>query len=744
MKKKNILITLASTTALLCVGGAFAMNAGKSVSAATPSQQKMLGASILVANDKTGIDSNGIRFPVVVADEVAEKITESKVYVLPADHWTGAEAPTAEQVVEDGEVFETTDKWVDYYEQDMGYGDEYSEAVVYMYNIPTSKYATDFYVCSWMKLDDDTEELSDVIGRSMTYVAQKAVESGAYSTDDLGNYINATYTVNKYLRTVYGSYELTGETTTVDNGVIGEIPTVDGVDGYTLNEKLTKEANEFYDGATLNLYYENDDYTFMPMGLRGNNNAAGYTTITDTKMVNVAPENVRDVDYLVKDKSNAGPVQHSFSYKASYVGNYLMLNAYWVECPNQFGFVVWDNVNEEEENITTSVTLYYAHDTLFEPTVSNVVGKWTTIAVYLDAQYFKAQDSTFYISFDNWSAAKVYLGEYTVITPDEFKANYEQPAPPPEEIASGVVKYTIDNLENNNNLVSLKGVKNYEAGSRVAIRAKNDKGVDVKMYNGNGGTIRASEIYNDDGVAVNSVLANTYYTYVFYIDTALTVSDTAGKMFADTTDTSVVLECSNAYIINDDIACVNFRSTVFGANAINSIRYYTPSQIEPFSAADAGTYVQNADGTATYTTSSNNWDARVFKLIDTTSIQKGTFLVLKLKFTAAPSARTYQAAISGTDNYNFRPWYTAADRGYLGWDNYELSSEYSNQWLYATCGWRFDITEVSKYWGSFGLYTASATAKVAGNKVDIAGAYLMSESAYKQYFNITTEQIISY
>ena len=76
MKKKNSLITLAAATALLCVGAGFAVNANTSVSAETVKAQTMLGASILVVNEESDIDRNGIRFPVVVKDEEVEETTE--------------------------------------------------------------------------------------------------------------------------------------------------------------------------------------------------------------------------------------------------------------------------------------------------------------------------------------------------------------------------------------------------------------------------------------------------------------------------------------------------------------------------------------------------------------------------------------------------------------------------------------------------------------------------------------------
>ena len=111
MKKKNTLISLASVAALLCVGGGFALNANTAVSAEeeVTKYQTMMGASILITDEIDGAaesaDTNGIRFPVVVTDKVAAQITASKMYVLPADKWDGADAPTAAQLVAHGDTW---------------------------------------------------------------------------------------------------------------------------------------------------------------------------------------------------------------------------------------------------------------------------------------------------------------------------------------------------------------------------------------------------------------------------------------------------------------------------------------------------------------------------------------------------------------------------------------------------------------------------------------------------------------
>ncbi|MBE7068738.1 MAG: hypothetical protein E7381_05500 [Clostridiales bacterium] len=113
---------------------------------------------------------------------------------------------TAEEVKKDGNPFETTGKWVNYYELNEGYGDGYEEAVVYIYNLPDTKYATEFYVCSEIVLNDNTSELSEVVCRSMSGVSASAINSGEYKVAELENYLEEVdYQVNNYLRTVFST-----------------------------------------------------------------------------------------------------------------------------------------------------------------------------------------------------------------------------------------------------------------------------------------------------------------------------------------------------------------------------------------------------------------------------------------------------------------------------------------------------------------------------------------------------------
>jgi hypothetical protein len=309
-----------------------------------------------------------------------------------------------------------------------------------------------------------------------------------------------------------------------------------------------------------------------------------------------------------------------------------------------------------------------------------------------------------------------------------------------KEFTSGVTAYNAESIVPNGNLLSVDGVDGYAKGSRVAIRAKNNKGAALKMYSGDGlSAVEASEIYTDDGKTATTIACDTWYTYIFYIDEAMEVGAKSGRIFADSQAVDLTAEYSDAYIIKDNWSCSNFRFKAFEENGIKGIRYYNPWQI---SRTDTGTgdSIKNADGTLTYKPKAYTWDARTFTLDNTSSIEQGVYLVFKLKFIGVnPRAMVYQQ----TDYWNCRPWYTVENKTYLGWDNYKLGEAYRDTWLFATCYMRESVPEIQKYKGSFTFAEAAKAELEAGGdpSVIIAGVYVMTEEAYKQFFGITNEQL---
>lgn len=765
MKKKNVVVSLTAVAALLCVGGAFALNANTTVSAEDTKQQIMLGASILVANEQTGLDSNGIRFPVVVADSVAEKITASKTYVLPAEFWDGAVAPTATEIIAHAKTVasDTSDKWVNYYEENAGYGDDYQEAVVYMYNIPDDKYATDFYVCAWMQLDDSTTEISEVVCRSMQDVAVAAVESGVYSTEQLGKYLTeTTYTVNHYLRTIYGNYVQTGEATTVES-YVGFTATGDEVDGYTYNANLTKEANDSLivaadNATTINCYYENDEYTFNKLYL--NNGQDDATTIT-REGVSIISEvaDLAETDYrgnvikYVAPGHVATNVQ-TMAFNSNYIGKYMLFNAYFTGTPTtgisevNAGFVAYSN---SSSNSARAKGIYNQEGKLYatsEITTANESGKWITFAHYVDPALYNANgQEAFVITFAMYHGCTAYLGEWLLVSPEVYKANFEQRVVATTSV-EGVTAYAgnkIVNVLNEGGVVSdfnkgvstlsknsgvgptattgtlakINGVSSFAAGSYVAIRMYAESGHPIKMYEAT-----SKEIYDDEGIKISCVAGNNgqeivkgkWYTFVFYFETSKTVSTYVGTFYLDNYEKTLATY-SEVYIISNATAYEAFKAEK-GLSA-NGITYYEATKIVQQRTDGGGSISKSGAATITYTTSASGWDSRTLKLNGVTGYTANTYLVLKLYYTdIMPSAYFY-----GGSN---RTWYNANR------EKVSIDSTYKAQWVYVTWKVAKDITSINNYNGVF-MFGDGA---VANKKIKLECAYVMTEAGYNTYFGL--------
>lgn len=557
MKKNKKIISLTAAAALLCVGGAFALNANTSVAAddtATPKKQTMLGASVLLDGVLDGQNINAIRFPVVVEDTVRAQIAESKIYVLPAAFWTSAQAPTAEEIANHADKFveTTTDKWINYYEDDTSvYGDAYDEAVVYMYNIPEEQYANDFYVCSYIKLNDNdnTEEYSDVMARSMEEVAVEAVNSGTVPLEKVSKYLKSVeYTVTPYLRTIYGSYEKGAEQTVSGyRGIKADLDAVT-VENGELNETLTAQANASLtvaENATLNVYYENNAYKFETQALKDNSSGVA---MPKQNMSGVTAADLRGETYLFDKGKNNSATMMSFTYDDDDVGKYLVLNTYFISSTSYdtarlLGFYCWNANQKGASNIW-----YYDANGKLIPTYDNAayLNKWVSFVVYLDETGFPKTSTNFWVSFFHNECSKLYFGEYTFLTEEQFKANFQYIETDTTKLPEGVVGYSGDTLTRFSNghaahytkasqgmmwytsstknsdgcTIKPAAVTSWAAGQYVAITiySYTKTGSTVGMYSG---TLVA--VYDDKGNTLQAaqIQANKWYTYVFEIPNAV-------------------------------------------------------------------------------------------------------------------------------------------------------------------------------------------------------------------------------
>ena len=391
----------------------------------------MLGAYVHIGDTVDEKDANGIRFPVVVKDVVAESITASKMYVLPADLWGSAVAPTSEEIIQHEETLatDTTNAWGNYAENNTNYDDGYEETFVYMYNIPQEKYTTDFYVCSWMRLESGMEETTEVISRSMSDVATSAINAGEYTVEQLGKYLPKTsYRIKHYTRLVTGAYVLYKTTTSAEEAYVGLTPTItpDKIDGYTYNPALTAKVNALTtienSNTAVACYYENDAYKFQSQPLVGVN----YTTVTKEDVVGL-DETERQMDVYKITRVNTGDYSHAFKYTSDNVGKYLVFRLYY-EKATSIKIAIFDAAYTK----TVPVVTLYDDKGKLQPSnqAQYFLDRWVNVVVYLDEQYFPKNKSSFRFSFANWSGdTTLYFGEYTFLTEEQYKANFEQKQP---------------------------------------------------------------------------------------------------------------------------------------------------------------------------------------------------------------------------------------------------------------------------------------------------------------------------
>ena len=555
MKKNKKIISLTAAAALLCVGGAFALNANTTVSAdtnpvATESQQIMLGASVLLDGVvDTGDDTGIIRFPVIVRDEVKKQIVESKIYVLPQASWEKETPPTPQEIMGHAEKFEgitknqegSIDKWVDYYEDIKPYDSDYEQAVVYMKNIPMEQFASAFHVCSWMKLSDGTtvtEDFSEVVSRSMEYVAAAAVNSGEYTTEQLGKYLTTevNYTVTPYLRTIYGTYKAAdAENVTGYNGV--NVTAQDLVqDGYTINKALTAQANAdlaVAENATFNVYYENDAHEFATQNFV--RFEANTSTVTKKALTGVAATDMQANTYEVVQTVPAGQdgnPEFWFSYPGDKVGQYLVMSVYYTKKSTGAGIGglnVWTSGGGE-------CPVYGYSDEgklLISLTDALVLNKWVNVVVKVPT----TSDNRLKMTLSQYAMDSWYLGEYTFITEDDFEANFEQ-VQPLDTSLTGVEHYYGTSIVNthddvtarliiSNNILTAKpsstnGISyhsmkvsthlTYTMGEYVVFRVMPSTDHYTISF---GGTQFA--FYTEDGLLTDSPKAYNWYYYVVKI-----------------------------------------------------------------------------------------------------------------------------------------------------------------------------------------------------------------------------------
>lgn len=172
------------------------------------------GASIRLAED----DTSGIRFPVYInAEEYEankENISETGVLLLPSDKLSsGAQLTLDTALVQKGE---TTGNWetstVENHTSD-------KVSIVYLYGIPEGSYDREITARGYIKLTDGSVIYSDVVERSIMYVATKALEDTSAEWTNEQKTMLSDYTTH----TVNGAtVKLNTEGQTVVSGIMDE------------------------------------------------------------------------------------------------------------------------------------------------------------------------------------------------------------------------------------------------------------------------------------------------------------------------------------------------------------------------------------------------------------------------------------------------------------------------------------------------------------------------------------------
>ena len=244
--------------------------------------------------------------------------------------------------------------------------------------------------------------------------------------------------------------------------------------------------------------------------------------------------------------------------------------------------------------------------------------------------------------------------------------------------------------------------------------------------------ISASEIYTDDGKIAKTFTANTWYTYIFYIDGKITVEGSAGKMFVDTTASDMTVEYSSAYIIDSKFTCANFRFKAFELQGASGVDFYHAYNISRISSANCGMHTQNDDGTILLESTDKSNEARRYFLDDLETMEKGSYVAWKLKYEdSVPSAIFYGANGSGVDCTTFYD----EDKNPIT----SVGNAQKGKWVYVVWQVTEDIDGPicdNASTSTPGTFTLIKDATL-GTKVLISGAYVMTASGYNAFFNLS-------
>lgn len=288
----GVLLANAETMSVAEAVASFQMEGGAYVRA-TGQDKADNGLKYVVSMPKTAYEKvketyADVTFGVLIAPEEwlteGHELTAENVFGDEADYgfakWNGSEwvyEGTKPQIVNlSTSVLETSEKDASRVE----YGGAMVNIRDGVNDVTTNNLAREFRGVGYMSYTVGTEMQYVFVGndenvRSMTYVAQRALESGAVSGDIATwvrqNYVDAvtdvatSYTVEHYLQKADGTYALKDKTTVSENVTIDDDAqaTANEYSGYTYNAALGKSSGKTYANGRLALtfYYDREQAT---------------------------------------------------------------------------------------------------------------------------------------------------------------------------------------------------------------------------------------------------------------------------------------------------------------------------------------------------------------------------------------------------------------------------------------------------------------------------------------------------
>ena len=540
----------------------------------------------------------------------------------------------------------------------------------------------------------------------------------------------AQYTVNHYIRTVYGTYELDENFTGGDEALLGHIIEVEPAqkEGYTPNADLNAITAKgmLTEGATFNLYYENDAYKFETQNFA--RYEANTSTVTKKALTGVAATDMQANTYEVVQTTADGHADFWVSYPQEKVDQYLVMSVYYTKKSTSAGlggWYVWSS------NDGTYTAYGYSIDGKLLPGLTDglVLNKWVNVVVKVPT----TSDNRLKITLSQYAADSWYLGEYTFISETQFKDNFEQ-VKPIDNSLTGVAHYKGSALINSQNTyrpgmysindiitgrassnpgyiyysLKVNGINSYTAGQYVVARIMPSVANAVISFEG-----ATREIYTEEGEFTTTPTAYSWHYYVFNVTTG-GASDQWLRSFRFNTGDVVFI--SDVYVMENHEAFSAFCGTKFS----NGFVYETTAWQKRTAAKD---YVSiNEHGYLVYKNKGDN-DYWLRGIYLNRSWTAGQYVAIEMY--------TDSTWNNGT---KYGQWWGAASKTVYDKETKQVITDYSTSGKW--CIVVFKMNTISAANSDWNNNVSFFQGGVAGDTVLIGKTYVFNnEAAFNTWFN---------